>query len=256
MSSDIIVVDEADDWFSAAFVEYAAQGGVIAERMRLDEFGRRATIHTAGARMSATPHVPLLLRPIQSGTEHDEVERFARNECFAAVWALAVMTPAPVVNRPNCYGWSACSAFSANLTDRRSGRVAPADEYFWADLPPAATPDTLFHQSLDDWGVHEVLPDGIAARSRRLPPCRGWEQIVVVGDEAWRVTEADIGAVDLAGPSIDYVRTLGLVFAVVGWAIPVSGAPILVRTNPFPGFHEVAPVFTDTADALLGLLAA
>ncbi|MEG3147099.1 hypothetical protein U1839_20800 [Sphingomonas sp. RT2P30] len=256
MSSDIIVVDEADDWFSAAFVDYAATRGVTAERQRLDAFGRSATIHSAGTRISATPQLPLLLRPIQSGTEHDEVERFARNECFAATWALAVMTPAPVVNRPNCYGWSAAVAFSANLTDQRSGRVAPADEYFWADLPPDAAPDALFHQSLDDWGVHEVLPDGIAARSRRLPPCRGWEQVVVVGDRAFRVTRADIGAADVATPSIAHVRALGLVFATVGWAIPVDGAPIMVRTNPFPGFHEVAPVFTDTADALLAVLAA
>jgi hypothetical protein len=264
MNADLIIVDEADDVFSALFASYACAHGRDAQRFRPDAFARAITIdHDPEAEdgpVDVTPAVPLLLRPLAGGTSAIEEDRFVWNEAFAAVWAAAALTPQVVVNRPNEWGWGSRSAFCASLTDLRRGADVCAPEVFWRGLAPEDSGE-LLHQELRRWrtlepGALDAGPSDLPVRSRRLGPCLGWEQVVVVGSHAFRVTETDLGDHAVEADSISAAAGLALSFACVSWAVGQDGPPRLVRVNPFPNLQECRPVLDDVFEALLKELTA
>jgi hypothetical protein len=255
MPADILIVDEANDHFSAVFSEFAEQSGVTCRRARLEEAGREVTIQHEAGRTEVSPQMPLLLRPIEGGSSPHEEEQFVWSECFAAVWSLGTLSPCPVVNRPDEWGWGGRTAFSANLCDVHRGAPILGPEIFWWDLPPEDM-DGLLHQELAGWQqVKDPLPDA-PIRSRRIPPRLGWDQVIVVGEEGFRVTEVDIGPYPLEEMSVAAARQLGLCFATISWGIAPEGAPFIARINAFPALSECVPVLYTSFGALLRLLTA
>lgn len=264
MNADLIIIDEADDGLSALFAGYAGKRGCEAQRLRLGAFARAVTIdhdpRATDGPVDVTPSVPLFLRPLAGGASAIEEDRFVWNEAFAAVWAAAALTARPVVNRPNEWGWGSRSAFCASLSDLRRGAEVCAPEVFWRGLAPDGHGE-LLHQELRRWanlepGPLDVGPSDLPIRSRRLGPCRGWEQVLVVGSRAFRVTEADLGAYAVEADSIAAAASLALSFACVSWAVAEEGGPRLVRINPFPTLQECRPVLEDVFEALLQELTA
>ncbi|WP_442680104.1 hypothetical protein ACSBM8_02530 [Sphingomonas sp. ASY06-1R] len=248
---DIAVVCEPDDPLPWLFARFAADRGLQAACVTAQEWGRAVTVeHDRGVRI--TPDLPMMLRPLRGPTTGLEEERFVFNECFALLWSAAALAEAPVINRPGELGWGGQASYSASITDLRRGSAAPHTEWLWHRQPPLA-PD-LLHQDLTTWLTVATPDDDAAIRSRTLPACRGWDQVVVVDEEAWRVTDVDIGDTGIERQSIAAAQTLQLRFCTVSWAIPIEGAPILVRVNPFPTLAECTPVMNDIFSALAGRL--
>ena len=257
--ADLIIVAEADDPFPHAFAAYAADQGAAAERLTAAELACLLSISVADGRATLSPTRPLLLRPLRGpGPASEEEDRFVWSETFAAVWSLAALSPCPVVNRPDEWGWVSRSVFSGALTERRSRASVAAPEVFWQGHAPAEA-EAMLHQDLATWlTVDSFDPTPASARqvrSRRFPACRGWEQVIVVGRQAWRVTSAPIGAWSIEEESIAATAALGLSFATVSWGLPEDGGPpVLGRINPHPSLLECRPVWADVRRALLRTL--
>ena len=200
---------------------------------------------------TVSPTKPLLVRPLPSFDDTDDDTRFHWGERFAAAWSYAALNPSPVLNRPNEWGWSARASYSGSLTEFRLYRDVAATETFWYGRPPELAEPAL-HQELHTWQRVDT-PDGERCiRSRSMPECVGWDQVIVVGQRGFRVTDVDIGSHDLEHRSVVAASALGLTFATVSWGIRRDGrAPILARINPFPSYYDVEPVGADAVDALI-----
>jgi len=259
--ADLIIVAEADDPFPSAFAAYVEDEGLVAARMAPRALAEVLSIAVEGAAARVSPDRPLLLRAIRGpGPASSEEDRFVWSEIFAAVWSFAALSPRAVVNRPDEGGWVSRSVFSGALTERRSRATVSAPEVYWQGRAPEGL-DGMLHQDLATWKTLDAaeLPTALARqlRSRRFPPCRGWEQAVVVGDAAHRVTTAAIGDWPLEQESARVAAALGLSFATVSWGLPADGgAPVLARINPHPTLAECRPVWRDVRRALLRMLLA
>lgn len=209
------------------------------------------TIVQNGTSVRVEPACALLLRPLRpQDAMRDADERFAHTEVFSTLWSAAAMTARPVINRPNAWGWSARVSASAVVTQQRAGMRDAAPEAYWHAMPPGAA--FRYHQSLETWAVVDDPSGTRFGRSRALARPRGWEQVIVVGTEGFRVTRADVGDRDIEADSVDVATRLGVRFATVSWAIPFGEAPAaLARVNPFPSVQECRPVLTDVCAALL-----
>lgn len=251
----ITIVDEVEDAFSAVFASIADDRGRRVERMRLSAFARSVTINHDAAGARVTPDSPMLLRPLQgiAGAASDD-ERFQWGEEFAVLWSAAALNSSPVVNRPCEWGTAGRAAFSAVVTDQRGLARSFSPEAFSHDLWMGES-GFEFHQDLDSWR-HTTTPEAHSfVRSRRLPPMRGWEQVVVVGDFGLRVTMAGIGPYLIDVRSVQIAKLLALGFCVISWGIPLKGGtPIVTRVNPFPTLDECRPVLRQVCAELLEIL--
>jgi len=252
-SDEFIIVDEPDDTFSAALGVYASGRAVTWRRIRLGEFARTLTVEHENARAKVWPETPLLLRPLRGAGTADEETRFCWNEQFSTLWSAAALTSKPVINRPNECGWGGRITFSSALTEQRCHGAVAAPESYWHGLPPPA--DGMFHQDLTTWTTVESPGEDAYVRSRLLPRCRGWDQVIVVGKSAFRVTAADLGSWAIEEESLTVAASLRLEFATVSWAIPEEGTRgVLARVNPFPALAEVMPVWNEVSSTLLSVL--
>jgi hypothetical protein len=111
------------------------------------------------------------------------------------------------------------TTFSAALTERRLTGSVRAPEAFWHELAPEGSAK-MFHQDLSTWLTVEAPESSPFLRSRLLPKCRGWEQVIVIGEEGFRVTTATLGSWAVEGDSVGVAKHLGLQFATVSWGIP------------------------------------
>lgn len=136
MAEGFITIADADDHLAELVNRAAEQRGMTVTRLGLAQASRKFTVALDASGVQVDPCVPLFLRPAYSSILHDETERFAWNEDFAAVWSVAALTPATVINRPNVYGWGSQCSFSAASTEVRLGEPVSASEYFWSGLPP------------------------------------------------------------------------------------------------------------------------
>jgi hypothetical protein len=249
---ELIIVDEPDDVFSEAFGHYATQARAGWRRIRMDEFSREVTIEHEAGIAKVNPECAMLLRPLRGvGATSDEESRFCWNEQFSALWSAAALNAKSVVNRPNEWGWAGRATFSSALSEHRFQGTVLAPEAFWHDLPPSDV-SQMFHQDLTTWTTVEKPQEVAYVRSRLLPKCQGWEQVIVVGCSAFRVTTADLGSWSAEDESKAVAASLHLEFATVSWAISAHvRRGILARVNPFPTLAECAPVWHDVCATLL-----
>ena len=111
----------------------------------------------------------------------DEEARFHWSEKFAAVWSAAAFSRI-AVNRPAEWGWWGRLSGSACVTEVRSGIPSRTFEVFSQEVAPISG---LYWQ--DVVTGEQAVPGepltsaGTLLRSRKLPPCRGWDQVIVVG---------------------------------------------------------------------------
>lgn len=250
-TSEIAVVDEADDLLGASFARWAAGQGVPVVRHRLAGAARAMTVVVAGGRVEVSPAWSLLLRPLRSPEPPASPDtRFGWSEAFATLWAAAALSGRPVVNRPDAWGWLSGLSASIVRNQRRAGLPVPAAEAYWHQLPPPG--GYRYHQDLD---TRQTAGDPAMirfGRSRALPATRGWEQVVVVGGEGFRVISAGAGDPDPVPASLAVADRLSLSFATVSWAVPAGPGPaVLAQVNPFPTLHECRPVICQVFPALL-----
>jgi len=249
--ADVIVVDEPDDALGSAFADWAGPRGVRAVRCRLGDAARACSISIDGERIEVEPALPMLLRPLRGVVPPALADdRFLWGEQFAALWSAAVLTAQPVVNRPNEWGWASRATMSAVVTDRRAGREGTPAESLWHALPPGD--GFRYHQDVVTWLTPDDPSDVVYGRSRSMPAMRGWDQVIVVGREAFRVTAEDVHDEHLEEESGRAVAELGLTFAAVSWGLPADHSPpILTKINPFPTVYDCLPVVDDVFAGLL-----
>jgi hypothetical protein len=247
----LIVIDEDDDLFSAVLVEYARKLGVSIRRARLLDVARSLSIAIDGDAVVVEPSCSLLLRPIKTPPPMSSPdERFAWSEAFSTVWSAAALTSEPVINRPNEWGWASRVTQSAAVTSQRAGQEDFAAEAYWHSIAPSH--EYQYHQDLNDWRQISNSTSAQFGRSRALPAVAGWDQVIVVEDQPFRVTNADIGPRDIENASVGIAKKLGISFASVSWAIPTDQSPaVLTRVNPYPAAFECRPVLTDVCSALM-----
>jgi hypothetical protein len=249
--ADVIVVDEPADLFGAAFCDWALARGVRAARLRLPEVASELSIAGDGDRPTVEPEMAMLLRPLQ-GVRPPALpdERFIWGEQFATLWAAAALTRSPVVNRPNEWGWASKTTMSAVVTERRAGLEAPPAESVWKRCPPGKP--FSHHQDLETWAQPDDPSQLEFGRSRALPPMCGFDQVVVVGERAWRVTAPGVHDAAIEETSIRATAVLALAFATISWGFPADGgAPLITKINGFPTLRECVPVLDSVFDALL-----
>jgi hypothetical protein len=257
MSREIALLCEADDMFAHAFAKTALDAGYLCRQVRPDDFSREITLEHDDGEVRIFPDCAIFLRPIKGiGAEVEEEARFCWSESFAALWAAAALTKNPVVNRPNEWGLASRGSQSAIITERRAGLTHHGFESFWHGLQPEGA-DSMLHQDLIDWRMGIQPENSSFVRSRQMPRCRGWEQVVVAVGQGFRTSTAEIGDRDLIPESIRLAAALHHQFATLTWGIPEDDAPpLLARINPFPTVYECAPVWTSVSHALLEYLSA
>lgn len=251
----LLIVGEQDDLFAKAFLEYVLGEDITCQQCVVEEFSRKITLGYNETGVYVYPECALLLRPVREiKTASSEEERFCWSEQFASVWAAASLSASPVVNRPNEWGWGCRAAFSAALTEQRlTGEVLCPEAFWYKSLPDKVT--EMLHQDLSTWQIVDNPQEVLFVRSRLFPKCQGWDQVIVVDEEGFRVTAVELSLWDLEGNSIRVVKELGLLFATVSWGIPMDGTkPVLARINPFPTLPECAPVLREVFVALLRML--
>jgi hypothetical protein len=247
----VVIVDETEDLFSAAFVSWMGRHGVSASRMRLQQLARMVSLKHDARGVSASPAVPLLLRPLKGlPTPATEEERFVAGEEFAAVWSFAALSPRPVINRPSAHGWAGLAAFSSMVTARRLQQADTPPEAIWHGTQPCQTFGV--HQDTSSFVVQAQVDGQRFYRSRALPPLRGTELVVVARGQGHRVTSADLEGYDVEKRSVDLVRAADLRFATIAWGVPTDGsAPVFTRLNPYPNYYDCVPVLNEVMEALL-----
>ncbi len=240
----------------------------VADRLRRDlaKSGRRSrsidgpgaarlfTIRVQPDKVTVTPTPPVFARASAWWYDDDAAdadERFLRAEAYAAFWAAAALSGAPVINRAGRGGGT------GRLT---AGSIAAAigtpdlavDIYAGSpEMAETAAEDGLWGEDLEfRTGPVGSLPPGQPVRARRVNPAALYEIITVVGDRAFPATTDPRSAeLALAERSLLACRRLQVHFATITWAIDELGATP-VRLNPAPEEAELRYAWADISQAL------
>ncbi len=173
-------------------------------------------------------------------------ERFLHGEAYAAFWAAAVLSEAPIINRPNRQGtvgrmtWGAIACalnFDSAEMDReihssRPDVIGSADDAMWGEDA--------------DFRIAPVaeLRRGTPLRARRINTAAVYEIVTVVGHRGFlATTEFRSTDLDLIRRSVSLVQQVGTHFATVTWAIGEEGAAP-VRLNAAPPQQELCTLGT------------
>ncbi|MFC7646024.1 hypothetical protein ACFQX6_39570 [Streptosporangium lutulentum] len=120
----VIVADPADK-VAAELVAYVQERGRAAAVLDMFEAAQLFTLSVANGRATVEPALPMLLRlPAPPAPRTSVDAEFQFNECLAQLWAVATLSPAPVINRPSARSLGGQASHSAALTAMRAGEHA------------------------------------------------------------------------------------------------------------------------------------
>ena len=258
---DFLVIADSRDQFAAAITKEASYRGYVAQHLDFMSAGRIFSIEMTGATYIVHPGYPVLLRPpiaLPLGSDSDTLFHFS--ECVAAIWSAVALSHSKVISRPGRYGLAGRCSFSSALTEMRAGCFQNRPEVF------ASSPAML--SGLDsEWAVQnqtsfiiktlgELEPNTPGPlRSRPVDLDEGYELVVVLEQQAWRISIVGLEHLKLESRSIELVAHLDLNFAVVVWAVnkTLSSARI-ARVEPWPSLNLIFPVASEVLLAVIKVL--
>lgn len=252
------MIADATDTFVGAFAAFAVADGWDAERLNYAEAAQRFSIARNGSVVRVTPASPLLLRlPAAVGAWASPEAQFHHAEICSVVWAAAALTAAPVINRPDTYGFLSRATSCATVLRRRTGQRTGGVEIYSNALPAPPVPETEWwaepynSRSPAPWTPQDLRKGPF--RAGHVRPGFVLHTVVVAAGVAFDETSPT----DVLDASVRVCRELGLKFALVTWRhYRNTGETILVRVSPQPTLDQVGPYFNAVADRLLVELAA
>ncbi|MFD0772836.1 hypothetical protein ACFQZ2_02745 [Streptomonospora algeriensis] len=262
MSQQFLLVANDTDRLAQELAAVARSEGQDPLLRDLTQASRMFSISVEARSCTITPDLPLFLRaPLQRARPQEFRQSFHSLEHTGTLWAVASLIESPCVNRPTPRGFVATSP-SACITELRAGfpESATPPELFMSDPLSAEADGSLWCQQ--DTGTGHItrsseVPVGQGPyRMRQRNPEAAYETVIVVDNDAWRTSTEPLSQVgDLEECSIGVAAQLGLTFAAVLWALDPEGEKaVLARVDPYPGFDQVLPVWTEAATALLKVL--
>ncbi|MFJ3308842.1 hypothetical protein ACIPSA_38510 [Streptomyces sp. NPDC086549] len=258
--ADLIVVADPQDAVAGEMAEYVAEQGRSVAVLDVFDAAQLFTVTTRAGAATVEPVVPLVLLLPPPPTRRISFDaEFQLGECLAHLWAVAALTPAPVINRPSATLVAGRTSRSAAVTERRAGEDG-GSEVFSFDYPRPGSPegDTFW---VEDLGTLRARP------WPRRPPGTGpyrarWsdadpatETVVVLGDRAWCCTTVDLGHLALESRSVAAAAALDLCLAALVWRVTDGAAEArLVHVEPFPALEQLRMVWLGLGPRLMEVL--
>jgi hypothetical protein len=226
---------------------------------------RLFTIRVSGRDSQVTPELPMFVRQSAWWTDPPSAtadERFAANESYSALWSVAALSPAPVINKPDREGWGpelTAATLQPLLAPVPGQRMAEV----WASSPERALAGDFPGAGLVLWGENlggltgpvTALPEGVPLRARPVDLDAAYEIITVVGERAFSATtDPRTPEFGLQERSVQMVRQAGSHFAAVTWSVGADAVP--VRLNPDPNEGELRYSWAEVENALCADLTA
>ena len=270
--SGLVVVADPEDPVAIEVRDFVRDSGREAAILDVFDAAQLFTVAVDGPTAVVEPALPMFLRlpapPLQRISFDAE---FQLNECLAHLWAVAALTPAPVINRPEPGGLGTRVSASAALTELRAGLPGGSPEIF-SSLPcgpPGAPADgqgtEWWVQDLDSWTTRPwpELSDPLGPSADGCGPYRArwsdpeplFESVVVLGDHAWRSSPVDLDHLGLQERSTEIVGRLGLQLSAVVWRLSPDLAqawPAVVE--PFPDVEQLRMVWLGLGPQLVKVL--
>jgi hypothetical protein len=216
---------------------------------------RLFTVRVGPDKTSVEPDLPMFVRASAwwyDDAAADADERFLRSEAYAAFWAAATLSRAPVINRPTGEG-AVGRLTAAELRARLKSEPALAVRELHASGPELITDatDSMWGEDANFLTARVAdLRHGCPLRARDLNPCALYEIVTVVGGRGFAATtDSRTTELGLIGLSVKHAREAGAHFATVTWAIDEKGAEP-IRLNAAPEEQELRYSWTEVSEAL------
>jgi hypothetical protein len=253
---EIMIVADSHDRFASQFGDDARTAGWGVARVSYTEASQLLSVSRRGETAVVDPSLPMLLRlPWAPNPWADSERQFHRAEICSLVWAAAALNAAPVINRPDAFGFTSRSSLTASVAYWRAEHGHREAETFASHVPEPAGP-------ADQWWV-ERQTDRLTMpwknwgsgrgpyRAGRVIPESTLATVATVAGEAF-MDESPHPEADIAARSVRITRALGLVFAVVTWRLShEDGAAEFVRINPHPSLREIGGMWRPVVGHLL-----
>ncbi|MGE7386520.1 hypothetical protein ACQKM2_13690 [Streptomyces sp. NPDC004126] len=269
--SGLVIVADPEDQVAVEVRDFVRESGHEAAVLDVFDAAQMFTVTVDEDTAVVEPALPMVLRlPAPPLLRISFDAEFQLNECLAHLWAVAALTPAPVINRPAPGALGSSVSASAALTELRAGLPAGSVEVFSSrppepDGPPAAG-GAGEHGDGAQWWVQDLgswttrpwpeQPAGTGPyRARWSDPEPLFENVVVLGDHAWPCSAVELDGLRLEERSSEVVARLGLLLASVVWRISpdlTSAQPVLVE--PFPDVEQLRMVWLGLGPRLLKVL--
>ncbi|MGW2426205.1 hypothetical protein ACWC0C_44615 [Streptomyces sp. NPDC001709] len=270
--SGLVIVADPEDPVAIDVRDFVRDSGREAAILDVFDAAQLFTVTVDGSTALVEPALPMFLRLPAAPLRRISFDaEFQLNECLAHLWAVAALTPAPVINRPEPGGLGTRVSASAALTELRAGLPGGSPEIFSSRPcgPPGESGDgqgtQWWVQDLDSWTTRpwpdpadDLAPsaDGSGPyRARWSDPDPLFESVVVLGDQAWRSSPIDLDHLGLQERSTDIVARLGLQLSAVVWRLSpdlAQARPVLVE--PFPDVEQLRMVWLGLGPQLVKVL--
>lgn len=271
--SGLVVVADPEDPVAVEVRDFVRDSGHAATILDVFDAAQLFTLTVDGPAAVVEPALPMFVRlPAPPLPRVSFDAEFQLNECLAHLWAVAALTPAPVINRPLPGGPGTRVSPSAALTELRAGLPVGSPEIFSSRPPePAGEPSgdqgtQWWVQDLGSWRTRRWpdLPDGGHApsadgdgpyRARWSDPDPLFESVVVLGSQGWRSSPVDLDRLGLEERSTEIAARLGLDLAAVLWRVsPDLTQAWPVAVEPFPDVEQLRMVWLGLGPQLVKVL--
>lgn len=217
---------------------------------------RLFTIRVSGRDCAVTPQIPMFIRQSAWWSDLPRAtpdERFAVSESYSALWSVAALSSAPVINRPDPGGWISHLTAGTIRPFVPAGSVEGMAEVFASGPRHAATDGSdqvLWGKNVDQQtGPVASLRDGIPLRARPVDPDEAYEVITVVGGRAFSATnDSRCSEFALQDRSVQLARQACVHFATVTWSVGADAVPVRLNANAHES--ELRYAWREVEDAL------
>jgi hypothetical protein len=254
MVPEFLLVASEHDEVARRFGEFVQAQGRSVCHVDGPAAARLFTVRVGKDVTSVSPSIPMLVR--SSAWWHEDAslnadQLFLRAESYAAFWAAASLSSAPVFNRPGPDGAAGQLKYGEIASLFKTGVPSEREVH-------ARSPHFLSENGESIWGEDanyltaplSQLPPGVPVRARSLDPKALFEIVTVVANQAFpATTDQRTTDLDLGGKSLAFTRRLNLQFATVTWAVTDKGATA-IRLNASPDACEIRYAWEEISAAL------
>jgi hypothetical protein len=254
----LLIIADAPDALADDFARLARARGKAPDRLSYGQAALRLSVIRGQRGTAVAPACPIFLRlPFAAPPYSDDEAQFHRAEICSLVWAAAALTTAPVINRPNSYGFSGRCALSTGVLAARAGLEWRGVEVFAGQAPdPIGPADEWWLERADDRSTLPWTERGALRGPFRASRVRsGFELVVVTVVGAAPFGEHPSVQVGLGARSVEVCKSLDVGFATVMWRWYPQGAEAeFAGVNPHPRLEEIGGSWPLVADQLVAEL--